>query len=64
MKDEYFIELVLARLEAMPDYIQVNLGSYGILEKAELIAHVKKQDKLGKKIVEVQMEYLRELKNL
>ena len=55
-------KLVLARLETMPDYIQVNLGSFGTLGKNELIQHVKKEDSLGKKFIDVQMKYLRALK--
>ena len=54
--------LILARLETMPEYIQVNLGSFGQLGKAELIEHVKKGDALGKKFVDMQMKYLRALK--
>lgn len=61
--DEEIIKLVLARLEAMPDHLEVNLGSVGILQKADLINHVKKQDSLGKQIVEMQIAYLRSLKN-
>lgn len=55
-------KLILARLATMPDYIQVNLGSFGQLGKDELIEHVKKGDTLGKKFIDVQMKYLRALK--
>ena len=64
MVNDEILKLVLARLEAMPDYIQVNLGSLGVLGKAELITHVKDQDSLGKKIVEMQLAYLRSLKEI
>ncbi|MBI3051106.1 hypothetical protein HYY74_01475 [Candidatus Woesearchaeota archaeon] len=58
------IQLVLIRIESMPDYIEVNLGSFGTLNKAALISHIKKNDELGKQIVAMQMEYLRSLKSL
>lgn len=55
-------KLILARLATMPEYIQVNLGSFGTLGKDELIEHVKKGDSLGKKFIDIQMKYLRALK--
>jgi hypothetical protein len=58
-KDE--IELVLARLETMPDHLQVHLGKTGTVEKAQLIEHVRKQDALGKVFVEMQLAYIREM---
>jgi hypothetical protein len=64
MADKDILELVLIRLESMPENFQVNLGNNQILQKADLISHVKNQDDLGKKIMNVQMQYLRELKNL
>jgi len=62
--DQDLFKLVLARLEAMPDYIEVNLGNKGTLTKVELIKHVKLQDDFGKKIVEKQLAYLKSLKTL
>ena len=55
-------KLILARLETMPEYIQINLGSFGTLGKDELIQHVKRGDDFGKKFIKVQMKYLRTLK--
>ncbi|MBI4146796.1 hypothetical protein HY489_05665 [Candidatus Woesearchaeota archaeon] len=55
-------KLILARLETMPEYIQINLGNLGTLGKEELMNHVKKGDDFGKKFIEVQMKYLRTFK--
>ena len=64
MNEDYIKKLVLARLESMPEHIQVNMGGdYGALNKADLINHVKNKDELGKKIIEMQMAYLRSLKD-
>ncbi len=64
MEEEDIKKLVLARLEAMPDHIEVNLGSGQVLQKADLISHVKSSDPLGQQIIDMQMAYLKELKNL
>jgi len=56
-------KLVLIRLESMPDTIRVSIGSEGNeLSKEDLIEHVKKEDRLGKMIVEMQLNYLRAMK--
>ncbi len=57
---EDMIKLVLARLNAMPDNIQIHLGnSEKALDKNDLIRHVKDQDPLGKKFVSLQMAYIK-----
>jgi len=60
-KDE-IKELVLARLKTWPSDKKLSVGSAGDFTRDELIKHVEKRDELGKKIIEVQMEYLRLLK--
>ncbi len=56
-------KLVLTRLEAMPDTIRVSIGAEGKeLAKNDLIEHVKKEDSLGKMIIEMQLRYLKAMK--
>lgn len=55
-------KLVLVRLESMSDNIRISIGSEGKLSKEDLIDHVKRGDKLGKLIVDMQIKYLRSLK--
>lgn len=55
-------ELVIARLKTLPSDKKLSIGSEGDFTRDELIEHIEKKDELGKKIVEVQMEYLRLLK--
>lgn len=57
-------ELVLERLKTMPEHVQVHMGDIGVFEKADLIREVKDETKLGKKIMEFEMAYLRALKDL
>ncbi len=55
-------ELVLARLEVMPNTMKVSIGSYGAFSKNDLKGHVEKEDEIGKKVIEVQMAFLRAIK--
>ncbi|MDI6806429.1 MAG: hypothetical protein QMD14_01280 [Candidatus Aenigmarchaeota archaeon] len=54
-------KLILVRLEAMPSNIEIFLGGRS-LNKEELIEEVKKDTELGKLIVEMQLKYLRQMK--
>lgn len=56
-------DLVIVRLESMPDTIRIALGSGKELTKDELINHVKREDKFGKLIVNMQVKYIESLKN-
>ena len=61
-KDKALKELVVARLEVLPSDVRISIGSLGSFTRDELITHVKKNDKIGKKITEVELEYLKLLK--
>ncbi|MCL4374609.1 hypothetical protein M1523_01970 [Patescibacteria group bacterium] len=56
--------LVIARLETMPDNFAVSIGKQGSFKKKELIKHVKRADPIGKKIMQVELTYLRSLKTI
>jgi hypothetical protein len=64
MNDGDFTELIVARLETMPSNVRVNLGNLKTLGRDDLITHVKKGDSLGQQIIEMQMAYLKSLKDL
>lgn len=55
-------ELVIHRLETLPSNKKISIGSQGGFSKEELIEHVRKEDTIGRKIVEVELEFLRALK--
>ena len=55
-------ELVIARLEVMPNNMKVSIGSHGAFSKEELKEHVEEEDEIGKKVIEVQMTFLRAIK--
>ena len=55
-------KLVIFRLETLPADKKISIGSAGEFSKDELVMHVKNGDDIGKKIVEVELEFLRAIK--
>lgn len=55
-------ELVKARLNMLSEDVNVSIGLDGSYNKDELIKHVDAEDDIGRKIVEIDMEFLRALK--
>ncbi len=55
-------ELVIARLETLPPDRKLSIGNFGEFTKEELIQHVKGDDAIGHKMVEIEMEFLRAIK--
>jgi len=59
------INLVVARLESMPRNIEISIGDLdgigGSYSIDDLITRVRNQDEVGKKMVDVQLSYLRNL---
>ncbi len=62
IKKEEIKKLIIARLEILSSDKKISIGSSGEFSKKELIEHVKKGDEIGAKITEVQMEFLKSLK--
>lgn len=55
-------QLVVERIKVLSMGRKISIGNEGSYSKEELIDHVKKGDKVGEKIVEVQLHYLRSFK--
>lgn len=60
--DEEIRKLVMERLKLFPSGKKVSIGSEGNFSKEELIAHVESEDRIGRKIIEIQLTYLQSLK--
>ena len=58
------INLVIARLKTIPSNVELSVGNEGSFSINELIERVRKQDDIGKKMIEVQLAYLRSLGKL
>lgn len=61
-KEKEIIELVKARLSVIPQEAVLSVGSYGEYKRDQLIKEVENNTEVGKKIVEIQMQYLKLLK--
>lgn len=55
-------ELVVERMKLFPSDKNISIGQDGNFTKDEIISHVKKNDEIGKKIVEIELSYLKTLK--
>ena len=55
-------ELVIARLRTLSSNKKISIGSEGEFTIDELINRVQNDDEIGKKMVEIQLQYLRSLK--
>lgn len=56
-------ELVKMRLSTIPKGLSVSVGSQGNFKVEDLIKHIEDEDEIGKSIMEIDMEFLRDLKN-
>lgn len=54
--------LVIARLDVLPANKKISIGSKGDFTKAELIDHVKKGDEIGEKMIQIELEFVRAMK--
>ncbi|OGD56773.1 hypothetical protein A2V71_01470 [Candidatus Berkelbacteria bacterium RBG_13_40_8] len=60
--DEEIRQLVIERLKATPSDKKISIGGDGDFTVEQLIDRVSKNDKIGRKVIDVQMSYLRALK--
>lgn len=63
ISDEEIRKLVIARLRSLSSGRKISIGSEGEFTKEELIEKVVNKDKIGDKIIKIQLEYLRSFKN-
>jgi len=62
ISDKEIRQLVIERLRNLTSNRRVSIGSLGEFTKDELIRNVQENSEIGNKIVEIQLEYLRALK--
>ncbi len=61
-KKKQIKKLVTERLEVLPSNKSISIGSEGSFSKEDLIESVERGDEIGKKITNIQLKYLRSLK--
>lgn len=62
ISDDEIRKLVAERLKTLPSGKRISIGGEGSFTKDDLIKRVELGDGLGKKMVEVELEFLRALK--
>ena len=62
MIDKTIKETVIARLYTMPPNQKISIGSEGSFTGDEVIDHIEKENKIGKKFIEIELAFLRALK--
>lgn len=60
--EDAFKNLVLARLQALPDGACISIGGEGTLTKEQILNHVKENDEIGKKMIEIDKAFFKALK--
>lgn len=60
--DEDIRKLVVARLSVLSPDMQITIGADGTYSRDEMISHVNANDDIGKKIEDIQLEWLRSWK--
>lgn len=63
VSQEEIKKLVIARLEALPSDKKISIGSKGEFTKEEIINHVKKGDSIGETMINIELEFLRAMKD-
>jgi len=56
-------ELVKVRVEQMPSHMKISIGNKNY-NKDDIINHVEKRDEVGKLISEIELNYLKALKDI
>ena len=64
VSSQEIVDLVVSRLETIPPSVSISIGSHGSFTIDDLIRKVRDGDEIGKKVIEMQLAYLRSLSNL
>lgn len=62
ISDEEIRQLVIARLRSLSSGRKISIGSEGEFTKEQLIEKVENKEKVGDKIIAIQLAYLRSFK--
>lgn len=62
VNNEEIKKLVIARLDTIPSDVSISVGSDGSYNKKQLIEQIEMDTEIGRKMVEIDIEYLRRLK--
>jgi hypothetical protein len=52
-------EIVIMRIEAIPSNLKLSIGNGNSLTKEEMIEHVKKEDEVGRQIINSHLSFMK-----
>lgn len=55
-------ELIKARIMVMSPDVGISIGSSGSMNKGEMISHIDANDDIGKKLIEINWQFIQSLK--
>jgi len=55
-------EIICSRIRAIPKDIKISINPSGIYSPDEILEHIEKHDEIGKKIIKIESEYFKFLK--
>ncbi len=61
--DQDLKDLVVARLELLSDDVEISIGDLGSFDKKEMIMNVEKDSLIGKKIIDIELQFMKDLVN-
>jgi len=62
VSDKEIRDIVIARLQSLPSDRKISIGSDGEFTKDELVQNIHNGSDVGNKIIEIQLDYLKSLK--
>lgn len=63
MIDKEIKELVLWRLDTIPDNFKLSLGAKGTFSKNELRKHVEQEDDIGMAFINIELNFIKDVSN-
>jgi len=61
MIDQDLKNMVIGRLLSIPESMEISVGSFGSFKKDDLIRNIKEETEIGKKMVDIELTYLKDL---
>jgi len=61
MMDQDLKNMVIGRLSTIPEGMEISVGSFGSFKKDDLIKNVKDETEVGKKMVDIELTYMKDL---
>ena len=61
MIDQNLKNMVIGRLQVIPEGVEISVGNSGSFNKDDLISNIKDETEVGKKMVDIELAYMKDL---